>query len=367
MPERHIIVGWDIGGAHVKACLMHGGEVLDVAQWPCTLWRGLEHLDTALQAAWQRWPQLAKGQHAVTMTGEMTDLFADRQQGVLAIAGALGRALDGPVRHFAGDAGWRSWQELPAHWAAVASANWLATAQHAARVLGTGVLVDIGSTTTDVVAFQYGRVASASRSDAERLASGELVYHGAVRTPLCALGPRIAFRGQPHYVMNEFFATSADVYRLLGELDPAHDQHPSADNAAKDAPATRRRLARMIGLDARDATDAEWLAFARAWRARQVEVLADGLRRVMATAPFAPHGPIVSAGCGAFLVDEVAHRALGAPGTMPRVHAPPRQLAYGRDVARVAPQATGGAQAVREWAQVCAPCVAVAALLDAER
>ena len=39
--------------------------------------------------------------------------------------------------------------------------------------------------------------------------------------------------------MNEFFATTADVYRLTGELDPAHDQHPSADNAPKDLAATR--------------------------------------------------------------------------------------------------------------------------------
>ena len=50
--------------------------------------------------------------------------------------------------------------------------------------------------------------------------------------------------------MNEWFATTADVYRLLGELDPAHDQQPAADNGDKDLPATRRRLARMIGRDA---------------------------------------------------------------------------------------------------------------------
>ena len=60
-------------------------------------------------------------------------------------------------------------------------------------------------------------------TDAARLATGELVYHGVVRTPLCALAARVPFRGSAVSVMNEFFATTADVYRLTGELDPAHD------------------------------------------------------------------------------------------------------------------------------------------------
>ena len=50
MHERSVI-GWDIGGAHVKACLLQDGEVLDVAEWPCPLWLGLDQLLAVLQAA----------------------------------------------------------------------------------------------------------------------------------------------------------------------------------------------------------------------------------------------------------------------------------------------------------------------------
>ena len=77
-------------------------------------------------------------------------------------------------------------------WSAIASANWRASAGWAARRMPAGMLVDIGSTTTDLIAFRAGRVASDSRTDADRLATGELVYHGVVRTPLCALARRIA-------------------------------------------------------------------------------------------------------------------------------------------------------------------------------
>ena len=365
MPER-CVVGWDIGGAHVKACLMQRGELLDVAQWACPLWLGIDRLEPVLHAARARWPALAAARHAVTMTGEMVDLFANREDGVRRIAAALTHALaDGAnaasVHFFAGDAGWCSAADVPARWEAIASANWLATARHAAQCFATGVLVDIGSTTTDLIAFRAGRVLTASRTDAQRLAAGELVYHGVVRTPLCALARRIAWRGTPHNVMNEFFATTADVYRLTGELDPAHDLQPSADNAAKDGAATRRRLARMIGLDARDAADDEWQVFARSWRDAQIAELGSQLRGVITTHELGREAVVVSAGCGDFLVHDVLENArAGATGPFPAC----RLAAYGRDVARVAAHAGEGRDGVQAGAQVCAPCVAVATLFD---
>jgi probable H4MPT-linked C1 transfer pathway protein len=364
------VIGWDIGGAHVKAALLREGRVAEVAQWACPLWQGIEHLQRVLRSACARWPQLGAADHAVTMTGEMTDLFEHREDGVQRIAAVLGSTL-APTRpdalhFFAGVAGaeaigaearWCRAAEVGAHWAGIASANWLATALHAAQRLDEGVLIDIGSTTTDLIAFRAGRVLGASRSDVERLASGELVYHGVVRTPLCALGPRVEWRGAELNVMNEFFATTADVYRLTGELDPAHDLHPSADGAPKDLPATRRRLARMIGLDARDASADDWLAFARTWRHRQLDELAGQLRRVAAAHGLSGAAVAVSAGCGDFLVADILARA----------GAPQRGLRYGRDIARIAEGAQPSSDAAARWAQVCAPAVAVATLLDTGR
>ena len=368
------VIGWDVGGAHVKACLLQRGEVIDVAQWACPLWQGLEHLVAALRAASERWPELSRAQHAVTMTGEMVDLFANREEGVRRIAAALVGSLGGPpcarasehsgadaIHFFAGDADWCASADLADRWQAIASANWLATARHAAQRFGDGVLLDVGSTTTDLVAFEDGRVVSRGRTDVERLSCGELVYHGVVRTPLCAVAQRIAWRGTPHNVMNEFFASSADVYRLLGELDPAHDLHPSADNASKDLPATRRRLARMIGLDEREAMPDEWLDFARAWRDAQVAELGGQLSRVLAAHRLGPQAVMVSAGCGAFLVRDVLAFAL-AESPVPT--STPRLASYGSDVATVAAHARTGRAAVQAWAQVCAPCVAAATLFD---
>lgn len=350
-----MIFGWDVGGAHVKIACIERGRLRDVAQWPCPLWQGLDHLRRVIDAAAARWPALRDSAHAVTMTGEMVDLFADREQGVRAIVETLSESMRGPLAVCAvGDDDsalrWLDGAGAALQWPAVASANWLATAVLASRAVGAGLLVDIGSTTCDLIALGgHGRVLARGRNDAERLAADELVYQGVVRTPLMALGPRIMWRGIAHQVMNEWFATTADVYRLSGELDPAHDQQPSADNAAKDLPATRRRLARMIGRDAREAPDADWLAFAHAWRARQCDRIADALERVLSVAPIARDAPLVAAGCGDFLVETLAQRT-GRP-----------LRGFARDVLGLR---DAGDAALRGWAQVCAPAVAVGLLYE---
>src|SRR4051812_32241135 len=149
MPDR-ALVGWDIGGAHVKAALLRRGQVVDAAQWPCPLWQGTEHLDVTLDAAFARWSDLSQHAHAVTMTGEMVDLFAHREDGVARLAHQLARRLPAP-RFFGGEQAWFAAGDASAHWQRIASANWLATARHCALVCDAdeGLLIDIGSTTTD--------------------------------------------------------------------------------------------------------------------------------------------------------------------------------------------------------------------------
>ena len=342
------VIGWDVGGAHVKASLLVDGRLRDVAQWAAPLWQGLAHLDAAIDAAHARWPALAQMRHAVTMTAEMTDLFPDREAGVRALVERLAGRLGAATRFFAGAADWPGAAEGPARWRDVASANWLATAHQIAGRHPDALLVDIGSTTTDLIPIRGGAPQPGGRSDAERLATGELVYVGVVRTPLCALARQIPFGARRFNVMNEFFATTADVFRLTGELDPEHDQHPAADGGDKSASASRRRIARMIGMDARDAEPSDWATFARSWRDAMRAEIAGHLARVAAEADLPPTAPVVGAGCGLFLARELAARS-GRPFVAFHTVA-------GLDTA--APRAVG------RWADTCAPSVAVALLLD---
>jgi probable H4MPT-linked C1 transfer pathway protein len=337
-----LVIGWDIGGAHLKGAVLENGRVRDVAQWPCELWRGLPRLDDAFAAAFERWSGWRAALHAVTMTGEMADLFPHREAGVAAIVSHATAALGPRTSFYAGDATFLDAPQACSQWRRVASVNWLATASVIARFERDALLVDVGSTTTDVVPIVAGRVVAQGSDDATRLASAELVYVGVVRTPLCALATRVPFDSRPFNVMNEFFATTADVFRLTGELRPEHDQSPAADQGAKDVAATTRRLARMIGRDARDGTAEDWHAFARVWRERVVDEVAINALRVEEAANLPRDAVIVGAGCGSFIAQEFA------AGT-------------GRRYVRFDELASVDAGCER-WARSCAPAVAVALL-----
>jgi probable H4MPT-linked C1 transfer pathway protein len=344
-PADGAVFGWDVGGAHVKVSMLDArGEVRDVAQWACALWQGLDHLERTVDLVFERWPEArdANTLHAVTMTGEMVDLFEDRAHGVDAIARTLAARLPGRLSFYAGEGGWLDASTCGGNWRRVASANWLATAQYVASRLADAVLIDIGSTTTDIVPVEHARVVARGQSDAARLATGELVYHGVVRTPLCGLAHRIAFDDVLSNVMNEWFATTADVYRLTGELDPAHDLYPAADNGAKTPAASRARLARMIGRDAHEAGDDAWDAFARRWRAVQLDALAANLASVVAAHERLARAPLVGAGCGRFLVAALARES-------------------GREYVDFG-ELAGVPAHCASWTATCAPGVAVALL-----
>jgi len=105
MSTAERIIGWDVGGAHLKAALVERGSVADVMQVPCTLWQGIEAIDAAMASVYARWPQAREASHAVTMTGEMVDLFPDREAGVIALVPRLAQMLGDGVRFFT-EAAW---------------------------------------------------------------------------------------------------------------------------------------------------------------------------------------------------------------------------------------------------------------------
>jgi probable H4MPT-linked C1 transfer pathway protein len=303
------MLGWDIGGAHVKvAAVDAAGRPLAAHQVACALWRGLDQLEHALDRALAQLPAGAAGaRQAATMTGELADLFADRGDGVRHIVGVLRRRIGGArLQVFAGERGFLNPQKAMACATEVASANWLATAQLLACTMGEALLADIGSTTTDLVAVRGGRVDALGRNDFQRLVSGELVYTGIVRTPLMAVAEAIEFESLQVPLMAEHFATMADVYRLTGELDERCDLHPAADGREKTAQASARRLARMIGRDAHEFPMARWQALAASFRGAQRERILHAAQRVLSRSALAPSAPWVAAGSGAFLVPELA-------------------------------------------------------------
>ena len=304
------LVGWDIGGAHLKAVAMAGAQIVKVFQKPCPLWLGLDHLHTALRTILGELKPVADCRHAVTMTGELADLFSNREEGVFGLLSALCEHV--PIENvlvFAGLAGFLpasrvETKDVPA----IASANWLATGLYAATRLDQGLLIDIGSSTSDLLVLRQGEVLTRGYSDFERLRYGELVYCGVVRTSLMSLTKLAPFEGDWIGLMAEHFATTADVYRLTGELPEYADQSPAADGGEKTANASARRIARLLGRDMEPATREAWKQLAGYFRERQLECLMEACMRQLSLGWLDCDASVIGAGVGRFLVQELAKR-----------------------------------------------------------
>lgn len=301
-------VGWDIGGAHLKvAWLGENGQLNRVAEIATPLWRGLAHLDQAISEIGQVIP-LRECRHRVTMTGELVDAFRERAAGVVALTQRMIDALDTEnVRIYAGPTGFIEPSHVRDHYEQVASANWYATASLLATRLPAGLLLDVGSTTSDIILLHHGRVMNKGFTDRERLASEELIYTGVVRTSLMAVSQRAPFRGEWISLANEHFATTADVYRILKRLPQDADLHDSADGQGKSIPDSMVRLARMIGADAADGEPCDWQLLASYFVDRQLDRLALACLRRRSVC-IDGDAPLVGAGVGRFVVEQLAQR-----------------------------------------------------------
>ncbi|WP_411902724.1 hydantoinase/oxoprolinase family protein [Methylorubrum thiocyanatum] len=300
------IIGWDLGGVHVKAALVEDGRVVEAVQAPCRLWRGVPALDETFAQL----PDWVRGEahHAVTMTGELTDCFADRADGVHQLSAWADATLAGAVGIYAGRAGFVSADAAGAHAADIASANWHATAALIGRHAAHALLVDIGSTTADLIPIVAGVPSAQGYSDAERLETGELVYTGVVRTPLLAFADHAPWRGRRTRLMAETFASTADIYRLTGDLPEGADQQYSADLKGKSIPETETRLARMVGRDRGEGSAEEWRALAAWFGEAQLRPLHDAAAVLLSRPDLPGDAPLVVCGAGRFLAERLAAR-----------------------------------------------------------
>ena len=268
------ILGLDIGGANLKAA--HTSGVARTV--PFALWKHPEGLTAELVRLRAAMP--AHDLLAVTMTGELCDCFPNRRAGVQAILqSALAAFGSIPVRVWSTQGRFVSPTEAAAKPLSVAAANWLAlahlVAQHFAdeRVL----LIDTGSTTTDIVYLNRGVPEPRCLTDADRMASGEMVYTGLRRTPICAvLGMEVAA---------EFFATMLDAYVMLGLLPENPDDRDTADGRPMTCTYAHVRLARMRCADAETFSEEEAKRLAAgAWSTQRTFII-EACGRVLSDRP----------------------------------------------------------------------------------
>src|SRR5215831_802244 len=340
--QKKTVVGWDIGGVNTKVALVEHQRLVRALARPFELQRAPHTLVTILRELASEVGARAGSHavvHAVTMTAELSQMFRTKRDGVAFVLDAVAAAFPAiSARVFAVDGRFVDPAEARSHPLSVAAANWGATAALVAQQCQDAVLVDIGTTTADVIPIVGGVVVARGRTDPERLASGELVYTGALRTPAEAIASHVIVDGERVGVSAEGFALAGDVHVWRGDLAASDYTAPTPDGR----PATREfageRLARVICADRDMLDDARVSEIADAIAEAQIDRLAGAIRRVCARHPSLRTA--VATGLGAFIAKTAAGRAGLSVASLANY--------LGEDAARYAPAA------------------AVALLLDAE-
>jgi probable H4MPT-linked C1 transfer pathway protein len=319
--------GIDIGGAYLK--LADGCGFADAFHF--ALWESPRRLALELRTLLAHAP--SSDHLAVTMTGELADCFDNQAEGVRFILQALEDAADGRhTRVYLKNGMFVTPQVAVSRPAEVAAANWHALARFASRYAGDdpALLIDIGSTTCDIIPIQQGQPSSLGTTDTERLLTGELVYTGVERSPVCAVTHSVTYRGKQCPVAAEVFATTRDVYIILGELREDTATRLTADGRPGTKPAARARLGRMICADSEAFHHRDAVMLAQAVADAQAGRVATAIQRVVAQMPQAPAVCIIS-GHGEFL----ARRALSETMFTPQIISLAAEV--GSKVSRCAP------------------------------
>lgn len=294
----------DIGGANLKIADGQGFA----ESYAFALWHEPQRLAQELRTIIAEAPPSTH--LAITMTGELADCFETKAHGVQHILKAVQAAADGRhTRVYLTDGKLVSPQVALNQPLLASASNWHALAHYAGRFAreGAALLIDIGSTTSDIIPLVDGQPVPTALTDTERLISGELVYTGVERTPVAALLRTAPYRGEACPVATEYFATVRDAWTILGDMPEDSSDKRTADSRPATKANARLRLGRLICADADTFNHRDAALIAEAVADVQSQQIMHAVRDVSARLPTALKNIILS-GHGEFL----ARRALEA-------------------------------------------------------
>jgi (4-(4-[2-(gamma-L-glutamylamino)ethyl]phenoxymethyl)furan-2-yl)methanamine synthase len=309
------VIGLDIGGANLKAAHSDGS----CRTRPFPIWQRPDDLESELRKLISDW--LPCRAMAVTMTAELADCFETKAEGVQRIVSSVEQLAHGDsVQSPTPVLFWQTSGEFVAPDIAVefplltAAANWHALATFIGRIEpeGNSLLIDVGSTTCDIIPMEDGIPMPTGRTDAERLLSGELVYSGVERTPVCAIAYSVPMGDQYSQVAAELFATTRDVYLLLDDIPEEADDTNTANGKPATHSAAHDRLARQFCQDRFEFDQETAQRVAQFFADVQQQRITGAIDRVLKSMN-GPCQSVMISGAGAFLAERIvgAHKLLG--------------------------------------------------------
>ena len=209
MNKKIKFLGIDIGGAHVKYVGLNIKKRVNFTKYSkCPLWKGLESLKKEIKFINSNFEKDTI--LGITMTGELCDIFKNRQNGgksIMKICNNLN------FQKFYYTKSQKIFSENPII-SNMISMNWHSIGKLIEKKIKDALVIDFGSTTTDFVCVKDFKVQNKNFDDFSRLNNLELLYTGITRTPIIAIEKNLFVKGKEYKIIPEHFADMSDVYRI---------------------------------------------------------------------------------------------------------------------------------------------------------
>jgi (4-(4-[2-(gamma-L-glutamylamino)ethyl]phenoxymethyl)furan-2-yl)methanamine synthase len=289
------VIGLDIGGANTKVA-SSDGTIVELHYLP--LWKNTRLPEVLKEIAQRLQPEKV----AIVMTGELADCFEDKEQGIRFIKVAVDSAFGPSKTSYINSMG--RFQSEANSLRELAAANWAASARLIGTELRNCIFVDVGSTTSDIIPIISGEH-RAGLTDFERLVRSELVYAGTLRTNLATLLEKVKLERGWCRTASELFATTADAYLLLGEIDEKMYTCETADGAGRSKKDAMRRISRLVCADLSEIREEDVYEIAGQVKEKQVSALTEAISEVAQRNGLER---IAAAGLGEFMIKEASER-----------------------------------------------------------
>ena len=278
------VAGFDIGGANTDLAIVDFDQneikniQVDFAYLP--MWSNNDDLSKVLGELIEKICSIDEiDAIGISMTAELVDAYDTKKEGVLDIVEKCENTFNCPIGYVGLD-GILQKDQLEKDPLIAAAANWIATCEIATLISDNCIFIDTGSTTTDIIPIKNGKQCAIGNSDFERLATGELVYTGTLRTNLASFLEKVPFNGNEYRVASELFAQTADVFIVLDLIDESDYVCDTFDGEGKSKIECMRRIARVLCADMDMLSESDIIKISKFIHKAQVAQIAEGLNQV---------------------------------------------------------------------------------------
>ena len=290
------IIGWDIGGAHIKVAeIDFKKKKTKTEQIYSPIWKNINNLKKSIKLIKKKFKK--SDYHAITMTAELSDIFLNRMHGSKYIVKLSSKILEEKKIFFYSKKNFIKKKVALKNASSLNSLNWHATANFISNFFPNCILVDIGSTTTDIIPIKNKKIIAKGNNDNQRLKANELIYLGVLRSPIHAVEKK-------KNLIYENFANLSDVYRVLNKIPKKLDLLPTQDNKSKNKHDSARRIARIFGKDYKKTDFLKWKKIASQIEKKQKKILKKSVNKIEKR-NFKKKIPIIGAGVGEFLLHDI--------------------------------------------------------------